>query len=577
MDRKRLSMLGLLFALALIATACSGGGDPAEEGEGEEATEAGAEETDAGAATSEPAAEDTGAAETEPTAEDTGAAETEPETATGEGGSYSIYIGEPEALLPPNSNESEGNQVLQALFTNLIEYDPETTESVNAIASSIETEDSQTFTITINEGWTFHNGEEITAQTFVDSWNFATDPENAYANSFFYSDIEGADEAGLHGGEGLEGLEVVDDTTFTVTLKQPFSQWPLRLGYRAFSPLAEECRNDPEACNEQPIGNGPYQMTGPWEHDVAINVERFEDYAGEAGVADAIEFRIYSDVNTAYTDVEAGNLDIVAGVPGELVEQARETFGERFVERPISTFTYVGFPLYDERFQAKELRQAFSLAIDREAITSTILPQQFPADSLISPVVPGYREGACQYCTYDPEQAATLLEQAGGFEGPLTLWFNSGAGHELWMEAVANNLRDNLGIQEITFESREFADYLSNFADANAFTGPFRLGWGMDYPSPQNYLEPLYFFEADSNSTDYNNPEFEELVRQGNAAADEAEALELYAQAEDLVLEDMPVIPMFFSNAALVHSENVTEVPLDAFDVVRVESVVPAS
>lgn len=562
MNRRLLQMLALMAALMLFAAACSGSGTD--------------DEVETGDASEAPVDETTDEATDEPTDEGT-----EEEAAVeGDGdNSFSLYIGEPEALLPQNSNESEGNQVLSALYTNLVEYDPETSDPVNTVAESIETDDSTVFTITVADGWTFHNGDPITAQTFVDSWNFAGDPDAANANSFFFTDIVGSDDAGLHTGEGFEGIELIDEMTFQVTLKEAFSAWPIRLGYRAFSPIPTTCIDDPAACNEEPIGNGPYQMDGPWQHDERINVVRYEDYSGTPGIADAVEFRIFSEVNAAYADVEAGNLDIVAGVPGELVPQAQDSFGDRFLQNPISTFTYLGFPMYDENFGGDEnlaLRQAFSLAINREEITSTLLPQQFPADSLVSPVVPGYREGACEVCQHDPERAVELFEEAGGYDGTLTLWFNSGAGHELWMEAVANQLTNTLGISDIQFESREFADYLENFSDAQAFTGPFRLGWGMDYPSPQNYLEPLYFTEADSNSSGYSNPEFEDLVRQGNAAGDLDEGIALYNQAEDLVLADLPVIPMFFSNSAVVHSESVSNVINDTFDVIRVDLVEPA-
>ncbi len=568
MNRRLLQLLALMAALMLFAAACSDSGSEDDEtGDTGDASEAPADDAD----------EPTEAEGDEPTE----AAEGD-DAPAGEGGSYSIYIGEPEFLLPQNSSESEGNQVLQSLYTNLIEYDPETTEQVNRVAESIESEDAQTFTITVADGWTFHDGEAITAQTFVDTFNFATDPEVAAQNSFFYSDIEGTDDGGLREGDTLSGVELVDDMTFTVTLKEPFSAWPLRLGYRAFSPLPSACIEDPDACNEAPIGNGPYMMDGTWEHDVAINVTKFEDYAGEdAGVADSIEFRIFSDVEAALLEAEAGTLDIVSGVPGPSVDIARDTFGDRFLERPISTFTYLGFPMYDENYGGEEnlpLRQALSLAVDRQAITDVILPQQFPADSLISPVVPGYQEGACEFCTYDPEQALSLWEEHGGLD-EIVMWFNSGAGHEEWVEAIANQYTETFGLEQgaITFESVEFADYLSNFLDPQAITGPFRLGWGMDYPSPENYLDPLYNQNADSNYFGYVNEDFEALVQEGNRAESIEAGIESYQAAEQEILADMPSIPLFFSNSATVHSENVENVVVDAFDNVRPELVTPVS
>jgi ABC-type oligopeptide transport system substrate-binding subunit len=145
------------------------------------------------------------------------------------------------------------------------------------------------------------------------------------------------------------------------------------------------------------------------------------------------------------------------------------------------------------------------------------------------------------------------------------LWFNSGAGHEEWMEAVANQLRENLGITEINFESLDFAQYLP-LLEEQEVTGPFRLGWLMDYPSPQNYLENLLFTEASSNYTGWSNEEFDSLIDQGNAAGSIDEGLEFYNQAEDIALEEMPHIPMFFGDLAGVHSDRVSNVVYDSFE-----------
>ena len=96
-------------------------------------------------------------------------------------------------------------------------------------------------------------------------------------------------------------------------------------------------------------------------------------------------------------------------------------------------------------------------------------------------------------------------------------------------------------------------------------TGPFRMGWSMDYPSPQNFLEPLYATDAGANFAFYSNADFDRLVAKGNAAATSDEAIGLYNQAEDVLLEDMPIIPLFFEVTQSVHSTDVADVVVDAF------------
>ncbi len=507
------------------------------------------------------------------------------------GGTFSMYVGEPEnPLVPGNTNESEGTSIVRSLFVGLIEYGQDGSVAETGVAESIESEDNTTWTITLKDGWTFHDGTPVTAQSFVDAWNYTAYSPNAQGSSYFFSNIVGYDElqapvddagepTGDPAAQEMSGLAVVDDTSFTVQLTEAFAQFPVTLGYNAFFPLPESFFEDPEAAGTAPIGNGPFQADGEFVPGQGITLSRFEEYGGEAPAnADSVEFRVYSDVNTGFTDVQAGNLDIQKDIPPETIATAQDEFGDRFVEAPSSAFTYIGFPTYDPRFADKRVRQAISMAIDRPAITEAIFSgARTPAMSAISPVVDGSRDDACQYCELDVERANALLDEAGFDRSqPIDLWFNSGAGHEAWMQAAGNQIRENLDLDYTLRGDLDFSEYLP-LGDEKGFTGPFRLGWIMDYPSPQNYLEPLYSTSAlppaGSNSAFYSNPEFDTLVDQGNAAATNEEAIALYQQAEDLLLEDMPIAPLWFQVEQVVHSENVSDVEVDVFGVINAAAV----
>lgn len=505
------------------------------------------------------------------------------------GGNFVMYLGEPEHLIPTNTNESEGSQVLDALFTGLLEYDPQTSKPQNAMAQSITPNAKQTiWTIKIKDGWTFHNGEPVTAQSYVDSWNYGALSTNAQGNSYFFDKIKGykdtqgdAEKKIAPKAQTLSGLKVVDKTTFEATLDAPFSQFSLLLGYTAFYPMPKAAFANAaatKAFEEAPIGNGPYMMDpaqngGKWKHDESIKIKRFEGYKGKKGNADTIEFRIYKEVDTAYTDIQGGNIDIVDSVPPAKIVEAKRDFGNRFIERESSSFTYLGYPLWDKRFQNKKLRQALSMAINRQEISDKIFNgTRAPAFSVISPVVAGSRKDACKYCKYDPAAAKALFQEAGGFQGTMTIWFNSGAGHDAWIQAVANQWRANLGIDGIKFQSLDFAQYLPKL-DAHAVNGPWRLGWVMDYPSPQNYLEPLYGSNGSSNNSGYKSAAFDKLVAEGNKAGSIEDGISKYQAAEDLVLEEMPVIPMLFGRIQGVHSEHIENVVIDAFGRVRLADV----
>jgi len=500
------------------------------------------------------------------------------------GGSFSVQINDPEnPLVPGNTTESEGNQVLKALFTPLVGYDLETTEvTYDAVAESIESEDNKVWTVTLKDGWTFHDGTPVTAESFVKSWNYTANAANAQGASYFFSNIEGYSDE--NPAEELSGLEVVDDTTFEVTLAEPFAQFPLTVGYAAFAPLPESFFTDPEAFGKKPIGNGPFKADGEFVPAQGITVSRYDDYAGEdTPIADSVEFRVIPDINTAYNELLANNLDVVRpSIPPELIGTAKDELGERFIEREAAGFEYVGFPTYDPRFEDKRVRQAFSMAVDRKAITDAIFSgARQPAYDVIPPVIDGHREDACKYCQYEPDEAKSLLAETDfDTSEPVDLWFNAGAGHDQTIQAVGNQLQKNLGITYRLRGDLEFAEYLP-LQDKKGMTGPFRLAWGMDYPSPQNFLQPLFSKSAlppnGSNTSFYDNPEFDELIAKGNVADDNEEAIELYQQADDLLLEDMPVMPLFFRATQGAHSENVEDVQFDAFQDVVLTRVKPTN
>jgi oligopeptide transport system substrate-binding protein len=508
------------------------------------------------------------------------------------GGTYSIALySDPEnPLVPSNTSESEGAQVLEALWTGLIQYAADGAVEYTGIAESIESEDSQTWTITLNDGWTFHDGTPVIASSFVDAWNYAAYSENAQGGSYFFSNIEGygdlqaeTDDAGNVVSPAIatemSGLEVIDDQTFEVTLAAPFAQFPTTVGYNAFHPLPEGFFEDPEGYGRLPIGTGPFKADEEFVPGQGITLSRYEDYAGpNPAQADTVEFRVYSDVDTAYLDVQGGNLDISPDLPPDAIASAADVFGDAFLEAPSSGFQYLGYPLYDERFSDPRVRQAFSMAIDREAISEAIFQgTNTAADAFVAPVVDGYREGACEYCTLDPEAANELLDEAGFDRSqPIELWFNSGAGHDAWVQAAGNQIRDNVGVDYVLRGDLDFAQYLPLLAQQGV-TGPFRLGWAMDYPSPQNYLEPLYSAAAippnGSNRVFYTNEEFDALVQQGNSAESNEEAIEFYNQAEDILSEDMPSIPMFFDVEQAVHADTVSDVVIDVFGHIRTAEV----
>jgi oligopeptide transport system substrate-binding protein len=496
------------------------------------------------------------------------------------GGTYSFVNCEPTHLTPQNDYESCGTQVNQAVFTRLMDFDPNTLEPIPAQAESVEvSDDGLTYTIAIKPGWTFHNGEAVTAQSYVDAWNYAAYGPNAFILNFFFDGIEGYDDLNPSSGEPkakeLSGLEVVDETTFTVKLSSPNSQFVYQLGFDAFDPLPSVFYDDPKAFDEQPIGDGPYMMDGKWKHDETINLVRYENYAGTPGFADAIELPIYpGGTRPAWLDFQAGNVDITL-VGSDFLEEARQQFPDTTTEEASSTLLYLSIPLYDDRFKSKELRQALSLAVDRQAVMTAVLVAETPADDFTTPVVSGYRPGVCQYCVYNPDLAKQKLEEAGGWEGPMTLNFYTDTTLEQAMEAVAQQWRENLGI-DVKLNPINPSSYY-DLTYGQKMDGPWWDGWVEDYPSLEDYLRPIYGSNGGYNLVGYSNKEFDDLIKQGNEAASVQEALPFYQQADDIILEDMPALPWGYLGFNTVHSDNVTNVlkvpGLDELDLAKVQVV----
>ncbi|MQA79045.1 MAG: ABC transporter substrate-binding protein [Streptosporangiales bacterium] len=482
---------------------------------------------------------------------------------------FSVGIGEPTHLIPGNCQEGNGIAVISGLFEGLVSLESDG-ELTYTAASSVTSKDQRVWTVKLRAGRTFHNGEKVTSQSFVDAWNAAAYAPNEWVNNYFFGNIEGYADLNPEKGEPkvkeMSGLEVVDDLTFTVTLDAPFSQFPLTLAYTGFNPLPKAAFDDLEKFDRAPIGNGPFRMDGTWQHNKTVKLKAYSGYKGtHEPVAGGVEFRIYTKPETAYNDLVAGNLDIYDEIPPSSLRRAEQDLDGRFFTAPSSSFHYLGFPIYDKRFANPDLRHAIAMAIDRKAIVDSIYNGSYrPADSLISPIVPGYRKGACgEWCTFDPVKAKQLLAKAGGWKGPMTLWLPTDEGYDEEMQAIVNQLRKNLGIEEITFKQQVQAQYL-DVLRAHDVTGPYRLDWGMDYPSPQNYLEPLYSSKGSSNRIGYSHESVDALIEQGNRASSIEAGVEFYNRAEDQVLKDMPVAPLYFGQIQAGYSEHVSDVKEDA-------------
>ncbi|MFJ3208734.1 peptide ABC transporter substrate-binding protein [Streptomyces flaveolus] len=486
-------------------------------------------------------------------------------------------------LEPANTNEVQGGKVLDMIFRGLKKYDPETGEAKDMLAEKIDTSDSQNFTVTVKDGWTFSNGEKVTAQSFVDAWNYGASLRNNQRNAYFFAYIDGYDKVHPEDGskqsaDTLSGLKVTGPRTFTVKLSQKFSTFPDTLGYPAFAPLPRAFFDDHDAWVKKPVGNGPYQVDN-YARGSQMSLRTWEQYPGpDKADNGGVDLKVYTDNNTAYTDLMAGNLDLVDDVPAAQLKNVKNDLGDRYINTPAGIIQTLAFPYYDNDWNkpgSDKVRTGLSMAIDRKQITDTIFQRtRTPATDWTSPVLGedgGYKAGLCgDACEYNPDQAKKLIKEGGGLPGgQVKITYNADTGsHGQWVDAVCNSINNALDNDRACVGNPigTFADF-RNQITGKKMSGPFRAGWQMDYPLIQNFLQPLYYTNASSNDGKWSDKKFDGLVDRANGESDTAKAVQTFQQAEEVVRDNMAAIPLWYQNGSAGYSQRLSNVKLNPFSV----------
>ncbi|WP_171170900.1 ABC transporter substrate-binding protein [Streptomyces sp. I05A-00742] len=491
--------------------------------------------------------------------------------------------GDPQnALEPANTNEVQGGKVLALIFRGLKQYNPKTGAAENMLAEKIESSDAQNFTVRLKDGWAFSNGEKVTAQSFVDAWNYAALVDNKQKNASFFAYVDGYEKVHPDNGSPtartLSGLVVKDPRTFTVKLSTKFSTWPDTLGYAAFAPLPRAFFEDHEGWLRKPVGNGPYAVDA-YTRGSAMRLSKWDGYPGpDKAENTGVELRVYTDSNTAYTDLQAGNIDLVDDIPSTQLRNVRKDIGDRYINQPAGILQTLFFPLYDGKWSKagmEKVRRGLSMAIDREQITRRIYRgTRTPATDWTSPVLGdrgGYRPGLCGgACSYDPGQAKRLIKEGGGLPGGrVTLTSNVDTGsHRVWMDAVCNSINNALGDDGACRVNPvgTFADFRNKITQQR-MTGMFRSGWQMDYPLIQNFLQPQYYTDGSSNYGKFSDARFDRLVDEANAESDTGKAVAKFQDAERILAGLMPAIPLWYQNGNAGYTADISDVMLNQFSV----------
>jgi oligopeptide transport system substrate-binding protein len=503
-----------------------------------------------------------------------GGSKTDTQTGTGAAdpnATVSVYGTEPQnSFIPSNTNELGGTKAMQPMFSSLIEYRSDTGAPFNLVADSITTTDSKVFDIKLKKGWKFHDGTEVQAKNFVNAWNWASYQPNGQLNTDFFSQIQGYKD--LNPGEGktpttdkMSGLELLNDYEFKVTLTAPFSVFLSKIGYLAFAPLPDVFFKDPKAFADHPIGNGPMKFVSRTPNS-DIKLTRFDDYQGEDKVHfKDLDIRIYSSQETAYQDLLSNRLDFMEALPPSATAGGKyqKDLGDRVVTGHLLGISTIAVPYYVPGYDNLDLRKAISLAINREQIVKTVMNDTYvPADSWISAGIEGFRPGVCgEWCKYDPAKAKELFAKSG-FTGKLTIASNADGGRKEPLVAACNSIKNALGVECDFVPSTNFGEYRS-VVTAKKLTGMGRSDWAADYPSIEDFLNPIYKTGAGSNDSGYSNPAVDALLEQADSLADKDAAIKLYQQVEDLIAKDLPQIPVWDEKGVGAKSNKLSAVKLD--------------
>jgi ABC-type oligopeptide transport system substrate-binding subunit len=509
-------------------------------------------------------------------------------TASGakQGGVFRLGIVEPTAIDPYNSQESEGILVTKEIFTGLVDIDNATSKIKPGVAEKwSKNADCTEWTFNLRPGTTFSNGDPVDANAFIRGMTRAAKQAAASDVAYHMAGIAGF--AALHGtGEAgnkatattLSGLSAPDPNTLMVKLSDGDCEFDKKTLQPVMSPVpASAGEADNKTFNDMPIGNGPFKLKEPWRHDQGITLVRNDSYFGDKAHLDEVDITIQPTqdaLEAEFKGIQSGQYDY-ARIPPALIPQAKALYEPKagFLHKLTYGINYLLVNVVNAPLKKAEARKAISLAIDRQAIIDGVFKGlQTKATSMIPPPLQDfYQPDVCAECGKpDIAKAKTMAAEAGIPPGTkVSLAFNTGGGHEAWVQAVQQQLQDNLGLK-VDLQPAPFAELLKKEKADNA-SGLFRAAWSADYPSGENFLFPLLSKKSlppGDNRGRYDNPKFDDLLTQARRTPDDAQRASLIKQAEKIAIgDDAALLPMWYRDQyRAFDSAKWTGVDLDFFE-----------
>ena len=481
-------------------------------------------------------------------------------------------VSEPPTLHPALATDSTSGGVLIQTFEGLTRIDKDGVPQP-AMAEDIQVSDDQlTYTFKIREDATWTNGDPVTAEDFEYAWKWAIDPQNQSQYAYQLYSIKGAEAA--NNGEGSlddVAVKVVNEKTLEVTLVNPTPYFLQLLAFYTYFPVnknvAEANPDWYKDAGDDYVTNGPFKMT-EWNHSESILLEKNEDYWDADTVKlETVEMSMVEEPTTELSMFDNDELDW-AGLPfGALPTdsiKALKDDGDLNVKAIAGTYWYK-FNTEEKPFNNENIRKALTYAIDRKAIVEQITQGgQIPAMAVVPPTMFSENEKG-YFKDNDIEAAKAALEKGLKEEGyasvkdlpKITLSYNTSEAHAKIAQAVQDMWKKNLGI-DVELDNEEWQVYLEKIDSGDYQIG--RMSWSGDYNDAFNFLELYRDANGGNNDTGWENPEYKELLIASQKETDEAKRKQLLQDAEAILMNELPIAPVYFYTNTWVQKENLKDV-----------------
>lgn len=467
------------------------------------------------------------------------------------GGVYRKALGnEPVTLDPAVATDTYAVSVVQQLFDGLVQFDAD----LNVVPSIAKfwsaSHDGMTWTFHLRQGVKFHNGREVLARDFIYSFTRILDPKTKSPRPWLFERVQGAREFLAGNAERVEGLRALDNYTLQITLSQPYAPFITMLEIAQASVVPrEEIERLGAQFGHQPVGTGPFRFVS-WASGKEINLEANNEYFEGRPFLDRLQYRIFrtADRLAMLAEFETGQLEDVRVLDQErqrLLGDARY----RFFRKPLLTTLFLWMNMHSGPLSNLKVRQAINYAINRDAINSAIRQNRFvQARGILPPGMPGYNPELSGY-VYDPVRARQLLAEAGYPEGQgfpvLELWSSVTAPTALAEHDAIKRDLQHIGISVELHTTENWKQFKTEILGKRP-NAMYRFAWYADFPDPDNFLFTLFHSQSAGNYANYSNPEVDRLLEQAQRKVDDLERLQLYRQAEALIMADAPTVNLVY-------------------------------